>query len=101
KSNVGHLNSAAGIAGLFKAVLSLKHKTILPSLNYTTPHPHIHFDRTPFYVNTETAYWKESADPRRAGVSSFGIGGTNAHIVLEEEPESGREASESQRHLLV
>ncbi|MFB0637652.1 beta-ketoacyl synthase N-terminal-like domain-containing protein [Bacillus rugosus] len=101
KSNVGHLNSAAGIAGLFKAVLSLKHKTILPSLNYTTPNPHIHFDRTPFYVNTETAYWKESADPRRAGVSSFGIGGTNAHIVLEEEPESGREASESQRHLLV
>ncbi|MBY4605685.1 acyltransferase domain-containing protein [Bacillus sp. SPARC3] len=101
KSNVGHLNSAAGIAGLFKAVLSLKHKTILPSLNYTTPNPHIHFDRTPFYVNTETAYWKESTDPRRAGVSSFGIGGTNAHIVLEEEPESGREASESQRHLLV
>lgn len=101
KSNVGHLNSAAGIAGLFKAVLSLKHKTILPSLNYTTPNPHIHFDRTPFYVNTEAAYWKESADPRRAGVSSFGIGGTNAHIVLEEEPESGREASESQRHLLV
>ncbi len=101
KSNVGHLNSAAGIAGLFKAVLSLKHKTILPSLNYTTPNPHIHFDRTPFYVNTEATYWKESADPRRAGVSSFGIGGTNAHIVLEEEPESGREASESQRHLLV
>nr|WP_306290590.1 type I polyketide synthase [Bacillus stercoris] len=101
KSNVGHLNSAAGIAGLFKAVLSLKHKTILPSLNYTTPNPHIHFDQTPFYVNTEATYWKESADPRRAGVSSFGIGGTNAHIVLEEERESGREADESQRHLLV
>ncbi|MBL3648685.1 type I polyketide synthase [Bacillus sp. RHFS10] len=101
KSNVGHLNSASGIAGLFKAVLSIKHKTILPSLNYTTPNPHIHFDRTPFYVNTEATYWKESDYPRRAGVSSFGIGGTNAHIVLEEEPESGREASESQRHLLV
>lgn len=102
KSNVGHLNSAAGIAGLFKAVLSLKHKTILPSLNYKSPNPHIQFDRTPFYVNTEAKYWKESSYPRRAGVSSFGIGGTNAHVVLEEEPLSGKEASsERQRHLLV
>lgn len=101
KSNVGHLNSAAGIAGLFKVILSMKHKTILPSLHFKTPNPNISFDKTPFYVNTEPAYWKEAAEPRRAGVSSFGIGGTNAHLVIEEETNSGRQASERTRHLFV
>ncbi|MBY8914126.1 acyltransferase domain-containing protein [Bacillus sp. YC2] len=101
KSNVGHLNSAAGIAGLFKAILSLKHKTILPSLHFKNPNPNINFDKTPFYVNTEPAYWKENAEPRRAGVSSFGIGGTNAHLVIEEETKTGREASERAHHLFL
>ncbi|HSD82298.1 MAG TPA: amino acid adenylation domain-containing protein, partial [Anaerolineae bacterium] len=87
KSNVGHLDAAAGVAGLIKAVLALKHKQLPPSINFTTPNPKITWTDSPFYVNAELRDW-ESADgqPRRAGVSSFGIGGTNAHVVLEEAP---------------
>lgn len=86
KGNIGHLENAAGIAGLIKMILSLKNKTLVPSVNYTSPNPFIDIENSPFYINTETKYWENSDNnyPRRCGVSSFGIGGTNAHIILEE-----------------
>jgi amino acid adenylation domain-containing protein len=87
KTNIGHLDAAAGIAGLLKAILALKHKLLPPSLHFEQPNPQIDFANSPFYVNTELCEWKTDGIPRRAGVSSFGIGGTNAHIVLEEAAE--------------
>ncbi|OEJ30271.1 hypothetical protein BGK67_01885 [Streptomyces subrutilus] len=86
KSNIGHTDTTAGIAGLIKAALCLHHRTFVPTLNYTRPNPEMGLDPRLFHVNTELTAW-ESAGPRRAGVSSFGIGGTNAHLVLEEAPE--------------
>jgi non-ribosomal peptide synthase protein (TIGR01720 family) len=86
KTNIGHLDTAAGVAGLIKTVLALKHKQIPPSLHYSSPNPEIDFANSPFYVNTKLAEWQSNGTPRRAGVSSFGIGGTNAHVVLEEAP---------------
>lgn len=86
KTNMGHLDAAAGVAGLIKTVLSLEHKMLPPSLHFEQPNPLIDFDDSPFYVNSKLAQWEESATARRAGVSSFGIGGTNAHAVLEEAP---------------
>ncbi|HEY0602895.1 MAG TPA: SDR family NAD(P)-dependent oxidoreductase, partial [Herpetosiphonaceae bacterium] len=86
KASVGHLDTAAGVAGLIKAVLALKHQQIPPSLNFTTPNPQIDFTNSPFYVNTGLIDWARNGTPRRAGVSSFGIGGTNAHLILEEAP---------------
>jgi acyl transferase domain-containing protein/acyl carrier protein/NRPS condensation-like uncharacterized protein len=90
KTNVGHLDAAAGIAGFIKTVLALKHRLIPPSLHFTSPNPEIDFENSPFYVNTKLIQWKNDKYPRRAGVSSFGIGGTNAHVVLEEAPEGTR-----------
>lgn len=86
KGNIGHLENAAGIAGLIKMVLSLKNKMLVPSVNYTSPNPFIDIENSPFYVNIETKYWdnQDNDYPRRCGVSSFGIGGTNAHVILEE-----------------
>ncbi|ESA35628.1 polyketide synthase, partial [Leptolyngbya sp. Heron Island J] len=86
KTNVGHLNAAAGITGLIKTVLSLQHKVLPPTLNFETPNPDIDFINSPFCVNTELTEWQRNGTPRRAGVSSFGMGGTNAHVVLEEAP---------------
>jgi acyl transferase domain-containing protein/acyl carrier protein len=86
KTNVGHLNTAAGVTGLIKTVFALKHKQIPPSLHFETPNPEIDFANSPFYVNTKLSEWKSNGTPRRAGVSSFGIGGTNAHAILEEAP---------------
>lgn len=86
KTNIGHLDSAAGIAGLIKTVQALKHHFLPPSLHFQTPNPQIDFANSPFYVNTKLTEWQTNGSPRRAGVSSFGIGGTNAHIVLEEAP---------------
>jgi len=86
KTNVGHLDAAAGVAGLIKTVLALKNKQIPPSLHFENPNPEIDFANSPFYVNTELRQWKTNGTPRRAGVSSFGIGGTNAHVILEEAP---------------
>jgi len=86
KSNIGHLDIAAGIIGFIKAVLCLNHRHIPPSINVETTNPLIDFANTPFYVNLESVHWPAPAQgtPRRAGVSSFGIGGTNAHVILEE-----------------
>jgi acyl transferase domain-containing protein/acyl carrier protein len=86
KTNIGHLDAAAGVAGLIKTVLALKHQQIPPSLNFEQPNPQIDFANSPFYVNTKLSEWQTKNTPRRAGVSSFGIGGTNAHVILEEAP---------------
>jgi len=86
KTNIGHLDTAAGVAGLIKTALALKHKRLPPSLHFERPNPRIDFESSPFYVNTRLAEWKAGDTPRRAGVSSFGLGGTNAHLVLEEAP---------------
>ncbi|MEH2042433.1 SDR family NAD(P)-dependent oxidoreductase [Nostoc sp.] len=95
KTNIGHLDTAAGVTGLIKTVLALKHKQIPPSLHFTSPNPEIDFANSPFYVNTTLSEWDTNGTPRRAGVSSFGIGGTNAHLILEEAPVV--EASSSSR----
>ena len=86
KTNVGHLDAAAGVTGLIKVVMALKHRRLPPSLNFDTPNPQIDFAASPFYVNTEAKPWPAGPAPRRAGVSSFGMGGTNVHLVLEEAP---------------
>ncbi|MBD2344920.1 type I polyketide synthase [Anabaena subtropica] len=86
KTNIGHLDITAGVAGLIKTVLALKNRQIPPSLHFEQPNPQIDFDNSPFYVNTTLSEWKANGTPLRAGVSSFGIGGTNAHVILEEAP---------------
>ncbi len=86
KSNFGHLDSAAGVAGFIKAVLSLHHRTLVPTVHFETPSPRIDWAGSPFFVNTDTRPWETDRLPRRAGVSAFGIGGTNAHVILEEAP---------------
>nr|QEO74290.1 phosphopantetheine-binding domain-containing pro [uncultured bacterium] len=86
KSNMGHLDAAAGVAGLIKTALALQHRQLPPTLHFTNPNPDIDLDRGPFYVSSTLADWTAGPQPRRAGVSSFGIGGTNAHVVLEEAP---------------
>jgi pyochelin synthetase len=86
KTNIGHLDSAAGIAGLIKVVAALKHGKIPPTLHVSVPNRKIDFADSPFYLNSEPVDWPAGAAPRRAGVSSFGVGGTNAHVVLEEAP---------------
>jgi len=87
KTNFGHLDTAAGIAGFIKTVLALEHRLIPPSLHYKRPNPKIDFQDSPFYVNTALTPWESNGHPLRAGVSSFGIGGTNAHVILEEAPQ--------------
>jgi acyl transferase domain-containing protein/acyl carrier protein len=92
KTNVGHLGPAAGIAGLIKTVLALKHGQIPASLNFEKPKTQINFPETPFFVNQQLAPWPTRDTPRRAGVSSFGIGGTNAHVIVQEAPQPQRSA---------
>ncbi len=86
KTNIGHLDSAAGVAGLIKTVLALEHGAIPPSLHFESPNPELDLAAGPFQVNAALTAWPATGRPRRAGVSSFGIGGTNAHVVLEEAP---------------
>jgi len=86
KPNVGHLDAAAGMAGLIKTALSLQHGRIPGTLHYARPNPEIDFAATPFLVNAATAEWPRTETPRRAGVMATGMGGTNAHVVLEEAP---------------
>ncbi len=86
KANVGHLNTAAGVAGLIKTVLALEHRAIPPTAHFERENPHIPFAGSPFYVASRLAEWPAAGTPRRAGVSSFGIGGTNSHVVVEEAP---------------
>ncbi len=88
KTNIGHLDIAAGVAALIKTALCLKHRQLPASLHFQTANPRIDFANSPFYVNDQLRDWPphDAETPRRAGVSSFGIGGTNAHVVLEEAP---------------
>jgi acyl transferase domain-containing protein len=87
KTNIGHLGSAAGIAGLIKTIQALRHRQIPPSLHAAVPSSKIDFKNSPFFVNGELSEWPAPANgPRRGGVSSFGVGGTNAHIIVEEAP---------------
>jgi len=102
KANVGHLESAAGVAGLIKTILALQHKQIPPTPHFREPNPAIDFASTPFYVNTELRDWPAAgSQPRRAGVSSFGIGGTNAHVILEEAPPPAAAQSMRPEHILT
>ncbi|ELS00896.1 amino acid adenylation enzyme/thioester reductase family protein [Xenococcus sp. PCC 7305] len=106
KTNIGHLIEAAGIAGLIKTVLALKYKQIPPTLHFQKPNPNINFAHSPFFVNTELSTWERNGTPRRAGISSFGMGGTNAHVVLEESPfvgnrEQGTGNSDRSQHVLT
>ncbi|MBL8331284.1 MAG: aminotransferase class III-fold pyridoxal phosphate-dependent enzyme [Rubrivivax sp.] len=86
KTNIGHLDAAAGVAGLIKTALALHHRMLPASLHFRSPNPRLELEKTPFFVNDGLRPWPEGATPRRAGVSSFGVGGTNAHVVLEEAP---------------
>ncbi|KIC36721.1 type I polyketide synthase [Leisingera sp. ANG-M7] len=92
KTNIGHLDTAAGVASLTKTALALHHKEIPPSLGYEAPNPAIDFETSPFRVNAALTPWTPHKGPRRAGINSLGVGGTNAHLILEEAPE--RAASE-------
>ena len=102
KSNVGHLDAAAGVAGLIKTALALHHKTLPPSLHFTEPNPKLELDDSPFEVVTSLRPW-QSPDgfPRRAGVSSFGVGGTNAHVILEEAPTAAVETADDSEELIL
>jgi acyl transferase domain-containing protein/acyl carrier protein len=96
KTNVGHLDCGAGVAGFIKTVLALKHRLIPPSLHFETPNPKIDFKNSPFYVTPSLIPWKCDENPLRAGVSAFGIGGTNTHVVLEEWRKAQSEVSSEQ-----
>jgi len=101
KSNFGHLSCAAGVAGLIKAVLATERGAIPPTVHYTSPNPAIDFASSPFYVSTELTPWKRNGAPRRAAVSSFGVGGTNAHLVIEEAPARAAAATSRSHQLLT
>lgn len=100
KSNIGHLDAAAGVAGFIKTVLALQHGQVPPSLNFTAMNPAVDQSMCRFRVNTELVDWERGEQPRRAGVSSFGIGGTNVHVVLEEAPSVLHEQDGFPYHIL-
>ena len=101
KANLGHLDAAAGVAGLIKTVLALTHQQIPPLVNFRSPNPKLDLEHSPFTASPESCAWPDRADPRRAGVSSFGIGGTNAHVVLQEAPPVPLRHAEHDHQLLV
>lgn len=101
KPNVGHLDRASGVTGLIKATLALKNKVVPPSINFEQANPEVDLEHSPFYVNIQAHSWETQPEvPRRAGVNSFGLGGTNAHVVLEEAPER-EPASEGRPYQLL
>lgn len=99
KSNLGHLTAAAGVAGFIKTCLALKHAQIPPSLHFDTPNANIDFSSTPFYVADKLKAWSAGEFPRRAGVSAFGVGGTNAHVVLQEAPAVAKTNSDAHQQV--
>ncbi|MEA2756879.1 MAG: hypothetical protein QOJ54_3168 [Aliidongia sp.] len=101
KTNVGHLDAAAGVTGLIKTALALKRGVLPPSLHFQTPNPQIDFAASPFFVNTALTPWPTGDRPRYAGVSSFGVGGTNVHVVLEEAPPASVSDDSGEPQLLV
>ncbi len=101
KTNIGHTDTAAGIAGLIKTVLALKHNALPPSLHFTQPNPQIDFAHSPFFVNHTLKPWLPTkGKPRCAGISSFGIGGTNAHVILQEAPARASTPADQALYLL-
>jgi acyl transferase domain-containing protein/acyl carrier protein len=101
KTNIGHMDTAAGVAGLIKAVLCLKNRALVPSLGCATPNPILQEPGCPLYVNTIFKPWESDGNqPRRAAVSSFGMGGTNAHVILEEAPEVASDPKEETAQIL-
>jgi len=102
KTNIGHLTPAAGVAGLIKTCLALKNKILPASLNYSKANPAIDFEASPFYVNSTLKIWTtENGEPLRAGISSFGVGGTNAHVVVEEAPQKVESGIARKKHLFL
>jgi amino acid adenylation domain-containing protein len=103
KTNVGHLDVAAGVTGLIKTAMSLHHRTLVPMLHFQRPNPRLDLENSPFYVQTELQEWNRGSAPLRAGVSAFGMGGTNTHLVLEQAPELERLPAQSRwkNHLLI
>ncbi|HEX5223218.1 MAG TPA: condensation domain-containing protein [Verrucomicrobiae bacterium] len=101
KSNIGHLDAAAGVAGLIKTALALHHEKIPATVHFKSPNPQIDFVNSPFFVNATLRDWRRQTEPRRAGASSFGIGGTNAHVVLEEAPLAASENPPKEDQLLL
>jgi acyl transferase domain-containing protein/surfactin synthase thioesterase subunit len=97
KTNIGHLEGAAGVAGVIKVALAMHHRLLPPSLHFESPNPHIAFDRLPLQVQTALDAWPHPDRALLAGVSSFGFGGTNAHLVLEQAPEAASATSASER----
>src|SRR5262249_42687266 len=86
KSNIGHLDTAAGVVSLIKATLAVRHGALPPTLHFEAESPAIDFAASPFYVNAKLQPWPAGPGPRRAGVTSLGVGGTNAHVIIEEAP---------------
>ncbi|MBC6447904.1 type I polyketide synthase [Actinokineospora xionganensis] len=101
KANIGHLDAAAGLAGLLRAALALHHDEIPPNANFTAPNPELRLAETPFYVPSAARDWPKADHPRRAAVSSFGVGGTNAHVVLEAAPAAAVERAEARQLQLI
>lgn len=100
KSNIGHLDTAAGMAGMIKAIQSMKYGQLVPTLHFNSPNPAIDFASSPFYVNDRLRDW-DAEGPRRSAVSSLGVGGTNAHVILEEAPAfDGTDESKHSVHLI-
>jgi acyl transferase domain-containing protein len=100
KTNIGHVDAAAGVAGLIKVALMLHHRQIPPSLHFKRPNPDIDFDNSPFFVATKILDWDDNGQKRRAGISSFGIGGTNVHAILEEAPSIEQSENEDISNIL-
>jgi acyl transferase domain-containing protein/acyl carrier protein len=102
KANIGHPTQAAGIIGLIKTVLMLKHKELVPQVNFEKPNPKIDFGNSPFFINTKVVEWRTESSPRRAGINSFGVGGTNAHVIVEEGPVTRKNKQDMERptHIL-
>lgn len=101
KSNVGHLDVAAGITGLIKTAMSLRYCTLIPVLHFKRPNPRLDLESSPFYIQSELRQWPRGSTPLRAGISAFGMGGTNTHLVLEEAPEPKPSSSRWNQHLLI
>jgi acyl transferase domain-containing protein len=101
KGNVGHLGAAAGVCGLIKATHCVREGLVPPNINFAEPNPRIDFATSPFYVNTELRQWRPDGRPRRAAISSFGIGGTNAHMIIEQPPTPAATAPTRRRPQLI
>ncbi len=101
KSNFGHLSCAAGVTGLIRTVLALENRAIPPTVHYTAPNPAIDLASSPFYVTTRLRRWDRNGIPRRAGISSFGVGGTNAHVIIEEAPARAKRTDKRTHQVLT